>query len=70
MAQPERAKRKRRRKSNAGLTRWRQAVSTIIPKSSDYFSEQVKKLGLDPAKTTTFEWLEVDDKVSHQQQAA
>ncbi len=36
----------------------------------DYFSEEVKKLGLDPAKTTTFEWLEVDDKVSHQQKAA
>jgi hypothetical protein len=36
----------------------------------DYFSEEVKKLGLDPAKTTTFEWLEVDDRVSHQQKAA
>jgi hypothetical protein len=29
-----------------------------------------KKLGLDPAKTTTFEWLEVDDRVSHAQAAA
>jgi Domain of unknown function (DUF5069) len=36
----------------------------------DYFSEEVKKLGLDPTKTTTFEWLEVDDRVSHQQKAA
>jgi hypothetical protein len=36
----------------------------------DYFSEEVRKLGLDPAKTTTFEWLEVDDRVSHQQRAA
>src|SRR5207244_3526256 len=24
----------------------------------DYFSEETKKLGLDPSKTTTFEWLE------------
>jgi Domain of unknown function (DUF5069) len=36
----------------------------------DYFSEEVKKLGLDPAETTTFEWLEVDDRASQQQQAA
>jgi hypothetical protein len=36
----------------------------------DYFSEETKKLGLDPSKTTTFEWLEVDDRVSHAQQAA
>jgi hypothetical protein len=36
----------------------------------DYFGEEVKKLGLDPAKTTTFEWLEVDDRISHQQKAA
>src|SRR5437763_10858417 len=36
----------------------------------DYFSEETKKLGLDPSKTTTFEWLEIDDRVSHQQQAA
>jgi hypothetical protein len=35
-----------------------------------FFSDQVKKLGLDPAKTTTFEWLEVDDKESHAQKAA
>src|SRR4029077_6402773 len=40
------------------------------PEKQDFFSEQVKKLGLDPAKTTTFEWLEMDDKVSHAQQAA
>lgn len=35
------------------------------PEKRDFFSEEVKKLGLDPARTTTFEWLEVDDKVSH-----
>jgi len=35
----------------------------------DWFAEECKKLGLDPAKTTTFEWLEADDKASHQPQA-
>ncbi|HEY7001708.1 MAG TPA: DUF5069 domain-containing protein [Candidatus Udaeobacter sp.] len=35
------------------------------PEKREFFSEAVKKLGLDPAKTTTFEWLEVDDKRSH-----
>src|SRR5262249_40234239 len=36
----------------------------------DCFTEEVKKLGLDAAKTTTFEWLEVDDRVSLQNQVA
>ena len=35
------------------------------PEKREWFSEECKKLGLDPAKTTTFEWLELDDKVSH-----
>ncbi len=35
------------------------------PGMRDYFIEDCKKLGLDPAKTATFDWLEVDDKVSH-----
>jgi len=36
----------------------------------DYFVQQTRKLGLDPEKTTTFEWLDVDDRVSQQQKAA
>jgi hypothetical protein len=40
------------------------------PEKRDFFVEEIKKLGLDPAKTTTFEWLELDDRVSHAQQAA
>ena len=35
------------------------------PERRDWFAEQVKPLGLDPAKTTLFEWLEVDDKACH-----
>jgi hypothetical protein len=40
------------------------------PKKRELFSEQVKKLGLQPEKTTTFDWLEVDDKTTHAQKAA
>jgi hypothetical protein len=40
------------------------------PEKRDFFNEEVKKLELDPAKTTTFQWLEVDDRVSHERQAA
>jgi hypothetical protein len=35
------------------------------PEQRDWFVEQTKPLGLDPAKTTLFDWLEVDDKASH-----
>ena len=34
------------------------------PEKRDFFSKEARKLGLDPAGTTTFEWLELDDKVS------
>jgi hypothetical protein len=35
------------------------------PERRDWFVEQTKPLGLDPAKTTLFDWLEADDKASH-----
>jgi hypothetical protein len=34
------------------------------PEKRDWFAEQLKPLGLDPAKTTLFDWLEADDKAS------
>jgi hypothetical protein len=40
------------------------------PEKRDFFRKAVAKLGLDPAKTTTFDWLEVDDRASHAQKAA
>lgn len=40
------------------------------PERRDWFIEQVKPLGLDPAKTTLFDWLETDDKACHAQKAA
>ncbi|SRR5581483_2212843 len=35
------------------------------PERREWFAENVKPLGLDPAKTTLFDWLEADDKASH-----
>jgi hypothetical protein len=39
------------------------------PEKREWFEEQVKVHGLDAAKTTLFDWLEVDDKASYQQAA-
>jgi Domain of unknown function (DUF5069) len=39
------------------------------PERREWFEEQVKPHGLDPAKTTLFDWLEVDDKASYQKAA-
>lgn len=50
--------------------RWSDEVTAASlyndPEKRDWFAEECRKLGLDPAKTTTFEWLEADDKASHQ----
>ena len=35
------------------------------PERRDWFAEQTRPLGLDPAKTTLFDWLEADDKASY-----
>jgi hypothetical protein len=35
------------------------------PERRDWFIEQTKPLGLDPVKTSLFDWLEADDKASH-----
>jgi hypothetical protein len=35
------------------------------PERRDWFIEQTGKLGLDPEKTTLFDWLEADDKAIH-----
>jgi hypothetical protein len=61
-------------KTAAEIRRWSERVeaSSLYDdlEKHDFFLEQCKKLGLEPAKTTTFEWLEIDDRVSHAQQAA
>ena len=62
------------RKTPDEIRRWAEEVEASSlyndPEKRDFFSGEAKKLGLDPAKTTTFEWLELDDKVSHAQAAA
>ncbi len=35
------------------------------PEKKAYFIGECEKLGLDPYKTSLFEWLEADDKASH-----
>ena len=62
------------KKTPAEIKRWSDKVeaSSLYDdlEKHDYFLQETRKLGLDPEKTTTFEWLEVDDRVSHAQQAA
>ncbi len=57
------------KKTPEEIKRWCEKVEVDSlyndPEKRDFFSEEAKKLGLDPAKTTTFEWLELDDKVCH-----
>jgi Domain of unknown function (DUF5069) len=56
------------------IRRWAEEVeiSSLYnhPEKRDFFVEETRKLGLDPTETTTFEWLEIDDRVSHAQEAA
>ena len=58
------------KKTPEEIKRWSDEVTAASlyndPEKREWFSEECKKLGLDSAKTTTFEWLELDDKVSHQ----
>jgi hypothetical protein len=57
------------KKAPEEIDRWADEVEASSlyhhPEKRDFFSGEVKKLGLDPAKTTTFDWLEVDDRLSH-----
>jgi GH18 family chitinase len=58
------------RKTPDEIRRWSDEATAASlynhPEKRDWFAEECKKLGLDPARTTTFEWLETDDKASHQ----
>ena len=35
------------------------------PKTGEYFDGECQKLGLDPAQTSLFTWLEADDRATH-----
>jgi hypothetical protein len=62
------------KKTAEEIRRWAEEVESSSlynhPEKHEFFSEQVKKLGLQPEKTTTFDWLELDDKTIHAQKAA
>src|SRR5438128_8742470 len=63
-----------KKKTPEQIRRWAEEAEASSlyhhPEKREFFSDEVKKLGRDPAKTTTFEWLEIDDRVSHAQKAA
>jgi hypothetical protein len=62
------------KKTPAQINRWSEKVEAGSLyddlEKRDFFVEETKKLGLDPEKTTTFDWLEIDDRVSHAEKAA
>jgi Domain of unknown function (DUF5069) len=62
------------KKTHGEIDRWSEEVEASSlyhhPEKREFFSEEVRKLGLAPEKTTTFDWLEVDDRASHKQRAA
>ena len=62
------------KKTPSEIKRWSEKVEASSLhddlEKREFFIEQTRKLGLDPEKTTTFDWLEVDDRISHAQQAA
>jgi hypothetical protein len=57
------------KKTPEEIKRWSDEVTATRPyddpERRDWFAGQVKPLGLDPAKTTLFDWLEADDKACH-----
>ena len=62
------------KKTAAQINRWSEKVEAGSLyddlEKREFFIEHTRKLGLDPDTTTTFDWLEVDDRVSHAKQAA
>src|SRR5947209_17609729 len=62
------------KKTPAQIMRWSEKMeaSSLYDNLErwDFVVEECNKLGLDPSKTTTFDWLEVDDRGFHAKQAA
>ena len=56
------------KKSLAEIKAWSDTVEKATmhgdPEKGQYFDGECKKLGLGPAKTSVFDWLEADDRVS------
>jgi len=62
------------KKTPEEIRRWAEEVESSSlynhPEKREFFSEEVRKLGRHPERTTTFDWLEADDKASYKQRAA
>ncbi len=58
------------KKTAEEIKAWSDEMETVNPyenpEKREWFVEQVKPHNLDPAKTTLFEWLDVDDRASYQ----
>jgi len=56
-------------KSAQEVKEWSDGLEAINPYNDperrDWYAGEVTKLGLDPAKTPLFDWLEADDKASY-----
>ena len=56
------------KKTSAEIKTWSDEMEAgslmINPEKRAYFTEECKKLGLDPEKSSTFDWLEADDRAS------
>lgn len=55
-------------KTAAEIKQWSDGIEAVNPyndpEKKEWFVQQVTPLGLDPAKTTLFDWLEADDRAS------
>ena len=58
-------------KTTAEVREWSDGIEAFSPynnpEKKDWFVEQTASLGLDPAKTSLFDWLEADDAASFKQ---
>jgi hypothetical protein len=56
-------------KSDEEIRAWANEVERTRPyedpERKEWFADECAKLGLDPARTTLFDWLEADDKASY-----
>jgi len=56
-------------KSREEVQQWSDGMEKVNPytnpEKKDWFAGECAKLGLDPAKTTLFQWLDEDDRVSY-----
>jgi hypothetical protein len=62
------------KKTPAEIKAWSDEMETGSmmnnPEKRAFFTEECKKLGLDPEKTSTFDWLEADDRASFKSHVA